>query len=350
MGGTIGIFVGSASSFNIIRAASNIGEALSQNFTPDLITTEPEVAAEVDGIYDEIHGTPEKSSIQGEISALRSYLCTRSPDALFQVTSPPIHGIIVGSLARRHSIPFVYRYSGDRFYEYNISSGIKKIQHFGLNNVFGRYPLYLADHCIVLGPKGRDRLKKRGVNEDNISIIPPVVNTEKFSPDGPKVDLDTDRHIGLFVGRLSYRKGKNTLERTIPEILRRRSDIEFVFIGERTESLEVPKQYEDHITVVGSVPSDEMPQYYRTTDFLIHPSLTEGLPRVILEALASGTPTIARAVGDIPYATENTFCTESEFVEMVCDFEVLDSDPIQFSKYSRIQENYNHFLSNLLDP
>ncbi|QKG92045.1 glycosyltransferase family 4 protein [Halorubrum salinarum] len=323
MGDTIGVFIGSASSFNIVRAASHIGEALSQNLTPDLVTTEPEVVAEVRGVYDGIHGTTEKPSIRGEISALSSYIHNRNPDVLFQITRPPIHGTIVGSLARRYSIPFVYRYSGDRFYEYKISSGIEKLQHFGLNNLLGRFPLYLADHCIALGPSGRTRLKNRGVDENDISIIPPIVDTEKFSPDGPTADLDTDRYIGLFAGRISRRKGKKTLERTIPKILRRRSDLEFVFIGEQTESLAIPSQYKDHITVVGSVPPDDVPQYYRAADFLIHPSLTEGLPRVILEAIASGTPPIARDVGDIPYATKNTFQTESEFVEIVITFEQL---------------------------
>lgn len=348
MGDTIGIFVGSVSSFNIIRATSYIGEALSQNFTPDLVTTKPEVAAEVDDVYDEVFGTSEKASIRGEISALSSYIRTRSPDALFQITQPPIHGTIVGSLAKRHNIPFVYRYSGDRFYEYQISTGIEKIQHFGLNNILGRFPLYLADHCIALGPNGCQRLNERGLNKDDISIIPPIVDPEKFSPNGPVVDLKTDRNIGLFVGRLSRRKGKQTLERTIPKILRRRNELEFVFLGEQTEPVEIPRQYEDHITIVGSVAPDEVPQYYRAADFLIHPSLTEGLPRVVLEALASGTPPIARDVGDVSYATKNLFRREEEFVDAVCNFESLNVESVSPFTFDRVRSKYIKVFENLL--
>jgi glycosyltransferase involved in cell wall biosynthesis len=346
---TIGVFIGSASSFNIVRAALHIGEALSQNYTPDLVTTEPEVAAEVDDVYNEICGITEVSSIYEEISVLSSYIRDQEPSVLFQITSPPIHGTIVGSLAWRHSIPFVYRYSGDRFYEYKISTGIEKLSHFGLNNALGRFPLQVADHCIVLGPNGRERIKKRGIKENNISIIPPIIDTEKFSPDGPAVDFNTDRHIGLFAGRLSRRKGRKTLERTIPEILRRRNDLEFVFVGDQTESLAISRQYEENLTLVGPVVPDEMSKYYRAADFLIHPSLTEGLPRVILEALASGTPSIARDVGDVAYATKNTFQTESELIEMIYNLESLESDPITKFKKHVISEKYNQLFSNILN-
>jgi glycosyltransferase involved in cell wall biosynthesis len=112
----------------------------------------------------------------------------------------------------------------------------------------------------------------------------------------------------------------------LPEILQRRSDIEFVLVGRQQESIEVPAEYSDRVTVVGAVSPTEIPVYYKRADFLIHPTLTEGLPRVVLEALASDIPPIARDVGDIAYATENTFQTDREFIEMVCDFESLNVD------------------------
>ena len=325
MRGTLGIFVGSASSFNLGRAASNIGQALSSEFTTHLIATDAEFATDVSAAYNGFHGTPEPCSLRGEVSALQSYIQCHDPDALFQITSPPIHGNIVGSLGRIHGIPVVYRYSGDRFYEHKVSRGVTKLIHFGLNNVLGQLPLYLADACVTLGPRGKRRLENRGVAPDDITIIPPVVNRDRFSTS--TAEPDGSASIGLFVGRLSRRKGIETLERTLPEILQRRSDIEFILVGKQQESVEIPAEYSHRVTVTGTIPPTEIPVYYERADFLIHPTLTEGLPRVVLEALASGVPPIARDVGDIAYVTENTFQTDREFIEMVCDFESLNVDP-----------------------
>ena len=324
MGGTIGIFVGSASSFNLSRAASNIGQAVSSEFTTHIIATDAGFAADVSAAYDGVHGPSESDSLHGEVSALQSYVQSHDPDALFQITSPPIHGNVVGTLGKIHGIPFVYRYSGDRFYEHEVSQGVTKLIHFGLNNVLGRFPLYLADACVTLGPRGQRRLENRGVASDDITTIPPVVDRDRFSTSTTEPDEGTP--VGLFVGRLSQRKGIETLERALPEILQRRSDIEFILVGRRQESIEIPAEYSHRVTVAGTVPPTEIPAYYERADFLVHPTLTEGLPRVVLEALASDVPPIARDVGDIAYATENTFQTDREFIEMVCNFESLNVD------------------------
>jgi glycosyltransferase involved in cell wall biosynthesis len=331
MRGTIGVFVGSASSFNLGRAAANIGHALSSEFTTHLIATNARFAADMSTAYDAVHGTSKCGSLLGEVTALQSYIQSYGPDALFQITNPPIHGNVVGILGKIHRTPFVYRYSGDRFYEHQVSRGVTKILHFGLNNVLGRFPLQLADACVTLGPKGKRRLKNRGVEQDDITIIPPVVDRDRFPVS--TAESDSKKRIGLFVGRLSRRKGIETLERTLPEILQRRNDIEFVLVGKPQESFEIPAEYSHRVTVAGTVPPTEIPAYYERADFLVHPTLTEGLPRVVLEALASDIPPIARNVGDIAYATENTFQTDREFIRMVCDFESLNvdsSDPFTF--------------------
>lgn len=346
MSGSIGVFVGSASSFNIVRAAENIGRALSEQFTVDLISTTRTFVGEVSESYNRVHGTSETSSTLGEINALRSYIESEEPDVLFQITQPPIHGTMVGSVAAVYDVPFVYRYSGDRFYEYNVSRGLDKIIHFGLNNVVGRVPLALADACVALGPTGKERLVRRGVPEETIEVVPPIVDDAQFSPNGDSADFDTDRHIGLFVGRLTRKKGKKTMERTLPDILDRRPDVQFVFVGKQPGHLDLPPRYRDHITEVGPVPPEEVPKYYRSASFAVLPSLSEGVSRAVLEANAAGTPTIARDVGDIAYVTENTFRTEAEFVELVCDFESLRVSSVDRFTYNRVKSEYSHLFVN----
>ncbi len=50
---------------------------------------------------------------------------------------------------------------------------------------------------------------------------------------------------------------------------------------------------------------EDMDSIYELTDFLVIPSLTEGLPYTLLEAMAAGIPVIATGVGDIPLLIED---------------------------------------------
>ncbi|WP_158603219.1 hypothetical protein, partial [Halorubrum sp. Atlit-26R] len=170
MNKTIGVFTGSKTAPNIELAATNIGKSLSSNFTTHLISTSESFSDKVNG-YDKAEGYTNGSSQLGEISALLSYLQSHSPDALFQITAPPLHGSIVGSIASIYNIPFIYRYNGDRFGEYHYSSGINRLSHFMLNNILGSYPLLLADSYITMGPAGKQQLVARGIDEKEISII-----------------------------------------------------------------------------------------------------------------------------------------------------------------------------------
>lgn len=349
MRGTIGVFVGSASSFNVRRAANNIGRALSRKFTVHLISTTETLTEDASHSYDGIVGPTETSSIVGAINALRTYITSKEPDALFQITQPPIHGTIVGTFAAVYDIPFVYRYSGDRFYEYNVSTGADKILHYGLNNIVGRIPLNFSEACITLGPTGKQRLVHRGVAENTVRIIPPIVNQEVFTPNGPKYEFETERSIGLFVGRLTRKKGKETLERTLPKILENRSDLQFVFVGEPHEDFEIPPSIEDHITLIGSVSPENVARYYRSASFLIHPSLSEGLPRSVLEATAVGIPAIARDVGDVSYVTDNVFSDDSEFIDLVCNFETLQANSIDRFTFDEVQPKYIKLLTDILE-
>lgn len=59
----------------------------------------------------------------------------------------------------------------------------------------------------------------------------------------------------------------------------------------------------DHITFLGFVP--DMPAFYRSLDIFVLPSLREGLPMSLLEAMAAGKPAIASNIGGIPKAVIN---------------------------------------------
>lgn len=340
---SLAVFIGSATSTNIIHALKDITSMVPG--THHLIATDDPFGADTGYT---IFGRELSSTLRGSFRALAQYLNTHDPSALLQITDPPIHGTLAGFLARRHDVPFVYRYSGDRFYEYRVTKGRERVVAFGLGAVLGRVPIRFATQHITLGPTGKRRLIARGVAPDRIVTLPPAVDLDRFeNPDPAALEVPGDRKVVLFVGRLSYLKGAETLEYVIPHILNRRDDLQFVCVGRVEQELDLSSSAREHVTVVGRVPPDAVPSYMAAADLLVHPSLTEGVPRVLLEALAVGTPVLARDVGDVASITDNTFRTDTELLGELTVLESLPLDDVTPFTREHLAPRYRRFFEQL---
>ena len=62
---------------------------------------------------------------------------------------------------------------------------------------------------------------------------------------------------------------------------------------------------EDAVTLTGALPPDEVAGYYRQADVVVLASFSEGVPVVLMEALAHGRPVVATRVGGIPELVEH---------------------------------------------
>lgn len=345
---SICIFTGAFDSFNVDRTVANVGKMLSGDFELHLVSTEH--GAFGDDVFERYRafGGESPSTLRGQVSALRGYLSENEPDVVTQIGDVPLHGNMLALL--RGDIPFVCRYSGDNFYEYRVHRGVRKPAIFLLRSVVGRIPLYAADEFIAMGPRERERLVARNVPEERVSVLPPPVDERRFESVSPcdGLEVPDGRRVALFVGRRSRLKGLETLERTIPQILERRDDLQFVLVGDGDKGLNLPERFRDHVTVVGPVSPEEVPGYFKRADLLVHPSLIEGVSRSVVEALMCGIPVVARDVGDLAYATSNVFDEDEEFVEMVANFEDLEADdPSRFS-LGELKEQYVEFFQRVV--
>jgi glycosyltransferase involved in cell wall biosynthesis len=110
------------------------------------------------------------------------------------------------------------------------------------------------------------------------------------------------KFVFLFVGRLAKVKGVDILLRALrmmPAEARRGMIMAFVGDGPlRNEVLASAKEIEE-IRFIGTVDHASIPPYYSHADAYVLPSLSEGLPMSLLEAMAAGLPSIASDVGGI---------------------------------------------------
>ncbi len=112
----------------------------------------------------------------------------------------------------------------------------------------------------------------------------------------------------LFIGRIGPAKGIDELIEAVHIISKSVADIYVWLVGpeEKDGDMETAKKkiiehrLEQVCELVGCVPHDQALEFYRHASFFVLPSRFEGLPMVILEALAAGLPIVATPVGGIP--------------------------------------------------
>jgi len=185
----------------------------------------------------------------------------------------------------------------------------RRIQEFICHN--------LSDKIIVLS---KSMVKWIGLQPylDKVSIAPDYPNNliGKFYVMKPY--KSREMCIG-YVGALRKCKGPHLLIEAIPYILKEIKNITFLIVGDgplRETLKRMIKEYniEKNVKMIGRVSHSDLTYYYNQMRLLVVPSFTEGLPAVILEAMACGVPVLATPVGgiaDIIYDGENGFLLKS---------------------------------------
>jgi glycosyltransferase involved in cell wall biosynthesis len=132
-------------------------------------------------------------------------------------------------------------------------------------------------------------------------VVPLGVDTTRFVPPAVRpTDQLTHPPLLLFVGRLRYYKGLDTLLQTLPAV----PGVRLRVVGDgpmrdELERLAGGLNLRDRVTFVGDVPDEDLPGCYRAADLFVLPAnaRAEAFGTVLLEAMASGLPCITTEVG-----------------------------------------------------
>jgi glycosyltransferase involved in cell wall biosynthesis len=190
--------------------------------------------------------------------------------------------------------------------------GVRRLARWALGRaglLTGSSPELVERMCALGFPAARSR------------VIPYGVDTARFSPDRARRRLWRERlGIGdaapllLAVGRMAAKKGFGVLAAALPPLLGALPKLHVVLAGDGDllpELAAATEPWRARVHLPGAVLRDTLPDLFRAADLFVLPAVhdergnVDGLPNVILEAMASGLPVIASGISGIPLAVED---------------------------------------------
>jgi glycosyltransferase involved in cell wall biosynthesis len=170
-------------------------------------------------------------------------------------------------------------------------------------------------HCDVIRTVSRycSTHVRRFAPDKPILEFPAWTDVDVFVDAAVRRDSKSLQHDVLYAGVLTPLKGIHHLVRAFGRIAEKWPDARLLVVGGeenpgyarclRTEVKNL--DLGGRVVFTGRVPQRELAEHLRTARVLVLPSYTEGLPRVVMEALIVGTPVIATSVGGVPELIED---------------------------------------------
>ena len=161
-----------------------------------------------------------------------------------------------------------------------------------------------VDYYIAVSYKLAERLKKNVISENKVKVVQNSVNVEDFrhNDDGDllKSELKNigDKGVVLTVARIDKLKGHKYLIEAAPLV----PDTIFLLAGDGPERAAMEKKARDlkvadRVVFLGQ--RNNIPELLNACDFFVLPSLLEGLPLSVLEAMSASKPVIATDIDGI---------------------------------------------------
>ncbi|MGH2396841.1 MAG: glycosyltransferase family 4 protein [bacterium] len=174
-------------------------------------------------------------------------------------------------------------------------------------NVGARIACLYADSIRCVTEEIRLQALRVGVDPGKLIVIPTRTDPVLFDPTRvPSRPTGTGYQL-LYVGSLTRLKGLNVLLAALPEVLARFPDARLRIVGDGPARPELEMQVartglNGKVDFSGYLPYSTLPAVLGAADIFVYPSLSEAMPRAVLEAMAMERPVVASRVGGIPEA------------------------------------------------
>jgi glycosyltransferase involved in cell wall biosynthesis len=174
--------------------------------------------------------------------------------------------------------------------------------------------LHAADAVVSVSQDIKAKLTGFGLPADRIHVVARGVDVERFHPGDRdqarrRLGIAGGRPVLLWVGRMVPVKALDVLLDACARLRERGVPFALHLVGDGPlrrplEARAAALGLSDSVAFVGAVAHDRLPDWYRAADFMLLPSHSEGVPNVLRESLACGTPFVATRVGGIPELAE----------------------------------------------
>ncbi len=185
-------------------------------------------------------------------------------------------------------------------------------RRFGLPAAYGRVLAWMhrsVDHVIAIDGRCLEENVRWGVPRERVTLLPNAVDTDLFSPseEGRRsfrkdAGIPPDAFLFCFAGRLEDVKRIDLL---IDAFALLGGSPWLVIAGDGSRGDYLARKAagspgSGRTVFTGALGPVDMPPLYAASDCLVLPSAAEGVPLVILEAMSTGVPAVATAVGGVP--------------------------------------------------
>jgi glycosyltransferase involved in cell wall biosynthesis len=173
-----------------------------------------------------------------------------------------------------------------------------------------RHALNRCHSVVAVSRALAERLQAIGVESNRIQVVYNGVDDGRFCPrerEGARCSLGVpiSAKLVLYVGNILTSKGCDDLLSAIEILAATDDSLHLAYVGDGPqrpilESRVTRLGLAGRVRFVGKVTHDVLSGWYTAADITCLPSYNEGVPNVLLESMACGTPVVASSVGGIP--------------------------------------------------
>jgi teichuronic acid biosynthesis glycosyltransferase TuaC len=173
--------------------------------------------------------------------------------------------------------------------------------------------LNCSDAVLTIGEALASRIVALGARAEHVHAVQRGIDQSLFFPGSRSearetLGLPRERFLLLWAGRMVPVKGLDVLLESCRRVADQGAPFSLLLVGAGEEEAFLRKLarrlgLEHHVNFVGPIPQEALPAWYRAADLTVLPSRSEGVPNVLRESLACGTPILASDVGGVRSVT-----------------------------------------------